>query len=40
MVVLPGLDHGGTIGALTTEGYGTKILAWLMSHVLTGKLPA
>jgi hypothetical protein len=40
MVVLPGEDHQGTIDALSTQGYATTILAWLMKHILTGKLPA
>lgn len=39
-LVLPGLDHDGTIAALTSEGYAAKILTWLMSHILTGSLPS
>jgi len=40
MVVLRGGTHESTIAALSSEGYATKILRWLMSHVLRGPLPS
>ena len=35
LVVLAGADHQGTASAITTEGYGQKIVRWLLAHRLT-----
>lgn len=40
MVVIPGANHESTIGALSSDGYAPKILKWLMSHILTGRVPS
>jgi poly(3-hydroxybutyrate) depolymerase len=34
MAVLAGYDHQGTIDAMTGQGYGNKIMKWLMTHTL------
>jgi hypothetical protein len=32
LVVLAGADHQGTADALTTQGYATKIMKWLLKR--------